>query len=361
VFRKLIGPLLAAFTLASAAHATIVGPLPYTLANGQTADAAQVMANFNKIVNDVNNNVIFPSFSQQNYYAADSGAANAMAVVLSPTPSGYVAGMVLNVKVAVTNTGATTINANGLGAQSVVNLNGSTLKSQQMLAGEVAQLVYDGSQFQLTSLSPFAVRQSAVSRTTSVFTTSGNWTFTVPAGVYYVNVEIWGAGGGGGGANSAGLAAGGGAGGYSTFGLTVSPGDVLNGNVGAAASGGAAGAANNGGTGGTTTVFLNGVAQCNVTGGLGGAGSTSLTSGAGGLGSSPSGSACGVNITGQSGWRAYGVSSSSGSGFGGSAPRGGVGGSDSSGGGGNPGGGGGGANGNNAGGSGGNGWVILTY
>ena len=35
---------------------SIIGALPFNLQNGQTADATQVMANFNEIVNDTNSN-----------------------------------------------------------------------------------------------------------------------------------------------------------------------------------------------------------------------------------------------------------------------------------------------------------------
>lgn len=337
------------------AQAAIVGPLPYTLTNGTTADAGQVMANFNKIVNDVNTNVIFPSFSQQNYYAADSGSANAIVVTLSPAPTSYVAGMVVNAKIAANNTGATTINANGLGTQNAVNLNGSALKSQQVLAGMVAQFIYDGSQFQLNSLSPLGIRQAAVSRTSQIFTAPGAWTFTVPVGVYFVTLEAWGAGGGGGGSSGGGFFAGGGASGaYGKSLLTVNPGDIISGVLGTGGTGGT-NAPTVGGAGGSTTVLLNAVLQGTATGGPGGL--AAAGAGAfGGIGQNVAGTWA-ISMTGDSG-----VGGQTAGPSGGSSPRGGVGGKLVTGGcqtGGNPGGGGSGST--AAGCGGGNGWVYIEY
>jgi hypothetical protein len=70
------------------------------------------------------------------------------------------------------------------------------------------------------------------------FTTSG--TFTVPAGITQVLVELWGAGGGGGGpqAESAASAGGGGAGGYTRAVFSVIPGAVYNIVVGTGGVGG---------------------------------------------------------------------------------------------------------------------------
>lgn len=355
----MIKRLLAAFAflaLASAqAQAAIVGPLPYTLTNGQPADAAQVMANFNKIVNDVNVNVIFPSFTQQSYYAVATGTANALIVGVSPTPTLYAPGMVINAKVSITNTGPATINVNGLGSQNIVNMNGGALKSQQMLAGQVVQLVYDGTQFQLQSQAPFSIRQVAVSVTTQLFTAAGAWTWTVPAGVYAVRLEAWGGGAGGGGSSGGGFMSGGGASGaYGLSYLTVVPGDVLSGAIGAGGAGGTT-APTAGVVGGNTTVLLNGVLQGTATGGGGG----------GQAGGAPNYGGQGNNVSGSWNFSATGDSGTGGQtagAKGGTAPRGGVGGAVLAGGcqnGGNPGGGGSGSQ--AAGCAGGNGWVYLEY
>ncbi len=83
-------------------------------------------------------------------YAADTGAANALAVALTPAPSAYTAGLQVNVKVANNNTGATTINVNGLGTKSIV-FGGAALTSGMLVAGQTYRLIYDGTNFVLNS------------------------------------------------------------------------------------------------------------------------------------------------------------------------------------------------------------------
>ncbi|MBN3521453.1 hypothetical protein JYB62_15690, partial [Algoriphagus lutimaris] len=68
---------------------------------------------------------------------------------------------------------------------------------------------------------------------TQTITTPGSGTFTVPAGVTSITVEVWGAGGSGGTkSGSNGTVGGGGGGAYSSSVITVTPGQVINFNVG---------------------------------------------------------------------------------------------------------------------------------
>ncbi len=83
--------------------------------------------------------------------------------------------------------------------------------------------------------------------------TFGVASYTIPAGVTSINVQVWGSGGSGGGstANNTG-GSGGGGGGYTTKTFNVTAGDIINYNVGAASLAGAAGA--NGNSGNPTTL-----------------------------------------------------------------------------------------------------------
>ncbi|MDO8966623.1 glycine-rich domain-containing protein, partial [Algoriphagus sp.] len=67
-----------------------------------------------------------------------------------------------------------------------------------------------------------------VAQTQTVTTPLGSGSFTVPAGVTSITVEVWGAGGRGGSRTSNGSAGGGGGGAYSRSVLTVTPGQVIN-------------------------------------------------------------------------------------------------------------------------------------
>ncbi|WP_298165139.1 hypothetical protein [Novosphingobium sp.] len=83
-------------------------------------------------------------------YAADSGSANTITIALTPAPTAYSAGLVVEVKMNATNTGATTINVNGLGAKTV-QFNGAALTAGQLVAGQIYSMVYDGTNFQVAS------------------------------------------------------------------------------------------------------------------------------------------------------------------------------------------------------------------
>jgi hypothetical protein len=86
---------------------------------------------------------------QESYtYAADSGAANAYVVALSPVPS-LVAGLSVVFKVGNSNTGASTLNLNSLGVKSVTKSGTTALAGGDLVAGQIVTAVYDGTQFQL--------------------------------------------------------------------------------------------------------------------------------------------------------------------------------------------------------------------
>jgi hypothetical protein len=82
-------------------------------------------------------------------YAADTGAANAYAVSLSPTPPNYAAGQMVVFKAAHANTGASTLAVNGQAAQALVQGGGNALGASDIVAGQIVAAIYDGTQFQM--------------------------------------------------------------------------------------------------------------------------------------------------------------------------------------------------------------------
>ena len=154
-----------------------------------------------------------PSADNKNYIA-DTGTTNALVATLVPALGAYAAGVLVQVKVANTNTGATTINVNGLGAKTIKKGDGtSDLVAGDIVAGQVISLEYDGTNFQMQSPVALPLKSNY-----QVFTASGTW--TKPSGLSgneIVFVQLWGAGGGGGGcANATSSGAGGGGGGAYT-------------------------------------------------------------------------------------------------------------------------------------------------
>jgi len=85
-------------------------------------------------------------------YAADSGAANAYVVTLTAIPTAYSAGLSFRMKAAYTNTGASTVNVNGLGAKSITTSSGTAIAADDIVVGGIYQLVYDGANFQLNAV-----------------------------------------------------------------------------------------------------------------------------------------------------------------------------------------------------------------
>ena len=143
-----------------------------------------------------------------------------------------------------------------------------------------------------------------------VFLSSG--TFTVPADVYAIEIELWGGGGGSGGvgATNLGGAGGGGGGGYAYMRLDVTPAATYTVTIGAGGAGGGAGGS--GGNGGTTS--FDGV--CNASGGIGGQAAGAGAGGAGGTGSGGD-----LNLTGSAGGAAA-TTGTAGGASGGGAPMG---------------------------------------
>jgi hypothetical protein len=134
---------------------------------------SQLDTNFTQITSFLNN--------PNNYanYLVDSGTANTY-VVTFPTgviPASYTAGLSVVMKVTNSNTGASTVNVNGLGAKNILNPDSSALSSGQMPANSIVTLIYDGTQFLLAGGSPSSINiaggtkgqvpvQSAVGTTT---------------------------------------------------------------------------------------------------------------------------------------------------------------------------------------------------
>lgn len=84
-------------------------------------------------------------------YAADSVGTDAYAVSLSPTPTAYVTGMLIAFKAGTANTGSATLNVNGLGAKTIKKNLDEDLQDNDIKAGQICLVAYDGTNFQLLS------------------------------------------------------------------------------------------------------------------------------------------------------------------------------------------------------------------
>lgn len=89
------------------------------------------------------------------YYAADAGANDTYTATLSPAPTSYTTGGHYSFKANTANTGAATINFNGLGAKTIKKVAGGVttdLADNDIRSGQIVDLVYDGTNMQMQSL-----------------------------------------------------------------------------------------------------------------------------------------------------------------------------------------------------------------
>lgn len=84
-------------------------------------------------------------------YASASGSVNAFAVSILPAPLSYVTGQTVHFKANSTNTGAVTLNLNGLGVRQIKKNYNQDLTSGDIKNGQLVSVMYDGTVFQMLS------------------------------------------------------------------------------------------------------------------------------------------------------------------------------------------------------------------
>jgi hypothetical protein len=87
---------------------------------------------------------------------SDTGTVNTYVVTLSPAPLSYTVGLEVWMRAKTTNTGASTINVNGLGTKAI-QAEGAALTGGEIEALALVHLVYDGTQFQIQAPMQFQV------------------------------------------------------------------------------------------------------------------------------------------------------------------------------------------------------------
>lgn len=171
--RKLAMLIVTLLGLVTTAHAQIVPALPFQLQNNTLADATQVMANFNQILNNVNANAakngsnsditallglttpLAPGVGGTTTFTGGTsgGAANAQTVAtVVPSTFTLIVGSRVVFVAGFSNTAALTLNVAASGAKAVfrkTNLGAVTTAGYEVRVGDIVEVVYDGTQFQL--------------------------------------------------------------------------------------------------------------------------------------------------------------------------------------------------------------------
>ena len=89
-------------------------------------------------------------------YAADAEASDTYAITLTPAPSAYADGQRFTFKANTANTGAATLNVNGLGAKTIKKNTDQDLITGDIEAGSIVEVRYDTTNFQMVSVSAIA-------------------------------------------------------------------------------------------------------------------------------------------------------------------------------------------------------------
>lgn len=105
-------------------------------------------------------------------YVADTAASDSYVVAMLPAPNQYFVGLQINFKATTANTGAATLNVNGLGAIAIKKLKSVTLADNDIVAGQIVTVIYDGTNFQMQSQIATAVAAPAIPLSTG--TTKGD-------------------------------------------------------------------------------------------------------------------------------------------------------------------------------------------
>ena len=147
---------------------TIIGSFPTTLANGQPEDATQVMSLFSWIQSQVNGNACAATIttnilkgdgsgnttsavSGTDYlapnadYIVGAGSANAYTTTFIPAITALTDGIKYRFKANISNTGASTLNANSLGVTPIVNWYGNPLVGGEIVASANIEVTYNTS------------------------------------------------------------------------------------------------------------------------------------------------------------------------------------------------------------------------
>lgn len=84
-------------------------------------------------------------------YAADGGSSDAYAISFIPALASYPTGIEIVFKANTANTGAASLNVNSLGAKTIKKNGSSDLADNDIAAGQIVTVVYDGTYWQLQS------------------------------------------------------------------------------------------------------------------------------------------------------------------------------------------------------------------
>ena len=107
--------------------------------------------------------------NQAHNYAADTGAADAYAIAMSPAVTAYAAGQRFVFLATNANTGASTLDVDSLGVKTILKLNDQALEANDIEAGHLVEVVYNGTQFEMQTPLASGLTTAIASETSTFF------------------------------------------------------------------------------------------------------------------------------------------------------------------------------------------------
>lgn len=99
-------------------------------------------------------------YDQSNPVFTSTGTGNAFVLTYEAAPAGYSKGIIYRFWAHTTNSGASTLNINSLGARAIVSgIDGSPMIAGAIVSGRIIEVVYNGTAFELLSLAFTTVQQ----------------------------------------------------------------------------------------------------------------------------------------------------------------------------------------------------------
>jgi hypothetical protein len=125
---------------------------------------------------------------------ATANGNNALNLTLSPAPTAYAPGMIINFKVVANNTGAVSVNLNGLGAKQLFKNVVEGLEANDLVANQMTAIIYDGFNFQFLA-TPYAKKANKLANDSAGGLVPKNALITTesivpPAGFVYSGMSI---------------------------------------------------------------------------------------------------------------------------------------------------------------------------
>ncbi|SCY93096.1 hypothetical protein [Alkaliphilus peptidifermentans] len=113
----------------------------------ETTNSSNLVNAVNEVKSDIDKHKV--DYVRQPGYGITGGTSNNYTLTLDPPLTSYTPGICVAIKIHTANSGASTLNINGLGAKSIRDSRGNILTTGKLILNGVYTLRYDGSNFQL--------------------------------------------------------------------------------------------------------------------------------------------------------------------------------------------------------------------